>query len=181
MNLVLCRWWKMNMLQQCVYLGGMKRRTIWGFDSCSLTVQSAVAPTFKMSTKFDNFNPTKCEANQMFLISGSFGGIETQVEVAGWGATTRRGGRSFSSLLSSFYLSSFSFSFSSSSMHSSLWLSSLCILLLFIVIVCVIVSLHVFLLVCVLVLIHTPTLVKMSTMQAGQHPPVVESPPSGRW
>jgi len=26
-------------------------------------------------------------------MSGSFGGIETQVEVAGWGATTRRGGR----------------------------------------------------------------------------------------
>ena len=29
----------------------------------------------------------------MFVASGTFGGKETRVEVAGWGATTRRGGR----------------------------------------------------------------------------------------
>ena len=29
----------------------------------------------------------------MFDASGTFGGKETRVEVAGWGATTRRGGR----------------------------------------------------------------------------------------
>ena len=26
-DLDFCRWWKMNMSQQCVYLGGMKKRT----------------------------------------------------------------------------------------------------------------------------------------------------------
>ena len=30
MNLDLCRWWKMNMWQQCVYPGGMSRRITWG-------------------------------------------------------------------------------------------------------------------------------------------------------
>ena len=59
MNLDLCRLWKMNMLQQCVYLGGMKRRTTWGFDSCSLMVQSAVAPTQQNVNQIWQFQPNK--------------------------------------------------------------------------------------------------------------------------
>ena len=100
MNLDWCRWSKMNMLQQYVYPGGMKRRTTWGFDF-----------TFSIS---------KIQPKQMFMISGSFGGIETRVEVAGWGATTRRGGRYFSSSTFSFLSSPFLSSISSLPVHLSL-------------------------------------------------------------
>ena len=63
---------------------------------------------------------SKYQPKQMFMISGSFGGIETRVEVAGWGATTRRGGRYFSSSTFSFLSSPFLSSISSLPVHLSL-------------------------------------------------------------